>query len=512
MENIRSSAWFCTTMMYFFLCILSSCEEETIDESTTGSLEGIVVTQGDNTPLPNVKVSTNPVSTTVFTDAQGQFSIENITTGEYSVQAELQNFVTAFEPANIVADRLVNVVFELDSVQSNNVSPSEPLLLAPLDGSKGQPTDVEFIWSSSQTDNDDIEYVLQLRNGSSNETQVFENLSDTTLTVSDLKIGANYFWQVTANDGINEAVQSKLGSFSVQGVEGNRFLYVRNIDGNNVIFSGSEPLEENSEEPNENEIQLTNGSNNSYRPIKNNQLDKVAFLRTSGSNVHLFTMNPDGTETRQLTSGIPVAGFRQNEVEYTWYNRGQAIYYPNFNVLYTINSDGSGTNPVYEIAEGRFISEIAVNEVNDFIALKTNDAAGYNSRIVIIDPISGTEQQLVVEGLPGALGGLDFSADGTKVLYTRDISGTENSAYRQLDTRIFEYDLNSLTTSEIQTNKVAGINTLDAKYAPNEGSVIYVSTSNDGISEQRIFRVFEDSNGIITTELLFTDANMPNWE
>ena len=48
-------------------------------------------------PLENVKITTNPASTTVFTDSEGNFKIEDILVGDYSVQAEKDNFETSFE-------------------------------------------------------------------------------------------------------------------------------------------------------------------------------------------------------------------------------------------------------------------------------------------------------------------------------------------------------------------------------------------------------------------------------
>ena len=61
-----------------FGAALISCEKEGIDDNGFGTLSGKVVTDGDNVPLENVKITTNPASTTVFTNATGDFIIENI--------------------------------------------------------------------------------------------------------------------------------------------------------------------------------------------------------------------------------------------------------------------------------------------------------------------------------------------------------------------------------------------------------------------------------------------------
>ncbi len=495
-------------LVFVFAFIFMGCEEESLTDNAFGSLTGTVVSKGKNIPLSNAKISTTPVSTTVFTDANGNFIIEDIAVGKYSVQADVEEFQTSFEAATIIQGKTVNIVFELDSLDAQNLLPLAPKLLSPLDKAQEVPVKTEFVWSSSDTDDDVINYTLELRNGSTNEVVVYEALKDTTLTVENLSIGVNYFWQVSADDGINPPVKSGLSGFATKGGANNRFFYVRSVSGNNVIFSGTEPI--SSGGVNQNELQLTNASTNSYRPIKNNTVDKIAFLRTIGTSTHLFTMNTDGASLKQVTGAVSVAGFRQDELEFSWYDNGAKLYYPNFNKLYSINLDGSGNTLAYEVANGTFISEVAVNAANNLVAIKTNNANGYNARIVVVDLSTGIEQNIVIEGQTGALGGLDFSIDGTKVLYTRDVSGAENTEYRQLDSRIFEYNISSGIATEINTNKAAGTNNTDAKYSPDEGSIIFTNSSNDGISEKKIYRTnSSESNGRL---LLFTNAFMPNWE
>ncbi|MGI9550326.1 MAG: carboxypeptidase regulatory-like domain-containing protein [Aurantibacter sp.] len=493
------------------LILAMSCSEDPIDENIFGTLTGKVVAKGDNTPLANVKVSSSPVSTTVFTDAQGNFEIDNIQVGEYSVQAELAEFQTAFEAANILEGKTVNLVFELDSVNVSNLAPLSPLLLLPQDGAENIGSEAEFVWSSSKNDEDEINYFLELRNGTTNEITTYNDLQDTTLLIDNLAIGNNYFWQISASDGVNTPVQSELGGFITNGGTANRFLYVRNIGGNNVIFSGTDPIGETDEELDQNEIQLTSSNLNSYRPSKNNAVNKIAFLRSVGAETHIFTMNADGTGLNQVTSNVPVAGFRQDELEFVWYDDGAKFYFPNFNKLYSINQDGSGIEMVYSVASTSLISEIAVNPVNDLVVIKTNDVNGYNAKIAIVNVTTDTEVEVVISGQQGGLGGIDYSADGGKVLYTRDMSGVQNTGYRQLDSRIFEYDLTSNMSTEIDTDKEAGTNDLDAKYSPDNGSIIFVNTSNDGISERRIYRT-RDNSGFDKKEALFTNAFMPNWE
>ncbi len=495
--------------VFIILVILVGCQEEGIVENGRGTIQGTVVTFGTNLPLANVKISTNPSSNTVFTNSDGEFTLLQVPTGEYSVQAELTDYVTSFEPANVQDGLTTNIVFEMEETASQNPPPATPVLIYPEDDDNEINTQLTFVWSSSQNDDDEIVYSLELRNGATNEMQLFEEISDTTFAVSGLDLGVNYFWQVTADDLTNDPVSSVISSFATKDPTLNRFFYVRKIGNNNVIFSGTDS-EGSDSEVNENEIQLTSSEVNSYRPRMDAQAGKLAFLRTVGSETHLFTMNLDGTELNQITSSIPVAGFRQDEVDFTWFLNGQRIYYPHLNRLYSVEANGTGTTLVYEAPIGTFVTEVDVNEVDNIIAIKTNDASGYNARIFLYDPVFDLEMGTVIEGQEGALGGIDYSIDGNSVLYTRDVSGFENANYRQLDSRLFIYNITTDTTQEIPTGKPMGTNDLDAKFAPNEGSIIYMNTSNDGVSQKNIYKVLLDDTE--NRELLFTDAFMPDWE
>jgi len=491
----------------FLVVGIGSCSEDTINENGIGTLRGTVVKKGDNTPIENVKITTNPASTTVFTDIDGYFIIDQIASGEYSVQADKDEYLSAFEAANIVDGITSTIVFDLEISTANNRPPDTPTLVFPADQATEIDLTVDFRWTSEDPDDDPIEYKLELRNSSDSEVLLFENLQDTIYTLENLRLGETYFWQVSATDNINSPVQSDLSSFTTISESSNRFYFVRKIGANNVIFSGSD---QGVDEENNNEFQLTSIENNSFRPRKNNVANKIAFLRTDGSETHLFTMNTDGTEVKKITSAIPVSGFRQDEVDFTWYQNGQRIYYPYLNKIYSIHSSGIGGYVAYEAPLGVFVTEIATNESNNLILIKTNDADGYNARIVIINT-NGVEQEVVIEGESGALGGIDFSIDGSKVLYSRDVSGFESSDYRQLNSKIFEHDLNTSTAVEIDTNKESGTNDLNCKYSPNNGAIIFMNTSNDGYSQKNIYKLTFDL-GENNKDLLFTDAFMPDWQ
>lgn len=484
-----------------FLILLTACNEDRISENDLGSITGKVVAAGSNIPLENVRIATNPVSSTVFSDAEGNFVIENVPEGDYSVVARLDGYLADFEPSTVVGSASSNVIFELRLSNENNKPPSAPELIAPAENEVLESIEAVFKWKSTDPDEDPIVYTLELRNDLNSDVLTFDNITEPTFTYSDLLIGAQYFWQVTATDNINDPVLSPVGTFKVTNAPAsNRFLFVRNVNGNNVIFSADDEG---------NEFKLTSENNNSYRPRRNVAAGRIAYLQTTGAQVDIYTMKRDGSDKVKVTSNIRPNGFNLNEINFAWPATSDYIYFPYLDKLYRIRSNGQGLQKIYVTPDGSLISEVAVSENTSLIALKTNDLDGYNISIFTIN-FNGDLLATLISGVYGAAGGLDLSVTNQKILYTYDVSEFQSSDYRRLDSRIFLYDIAAGTTTDISEEKPNGTNDLDSRFAPNEAFVIFTNTSNDGISQRDVYKleIGEDE----TREKLYDDAFMPDWE
>lgn len=485
----------------FSLLILIGCSENGIDESGTGTITGKVVASGSNAPLPNVKIETNPVSNTVFSDENGDFIINDVTEGEYSVQAQLDGFITAFKASRVVSGQTNNVVFELEESTANNRPPEIPELLSPGENQILESIEAQFVWVTTDPDEDEITFTLELRNDFNNEVLTFEDITEPVFTFAPLLLGAKYFWQVSASDNINPPVFSSVSSFEVIPAPiDNRFLFTSEIDGNNVIFSADQDGME---------FQLTSQTTNSFRARRNVAANKIAFLQTNGAQTDIYTMNRDGSEKFKVTSSIKPNGFNLNEINFSWPENSDKIYFPSFDKLYSINSNGQGLQLVYQTTDGTFISEVDVNENLNRIALKTNSQNGYDINIFVID-FNGNLIATALAGAQGAASGLNLSFDGQNILYTYDVSGNENPTYRRLNSRVFIYNISTDITTDVSGEKPGGTNDLDVRFSPNEAEIIFVNTSNDGISQKNIWKItLNDTN---SRELLFANGFMPDWE
>jgi hypothetical protein len=105
---------------------------------------------------------------------------------------------------------------------------------------------------------------------------------------------------------------------------------------------------------------------------------------------------------------------------------------------------------------------------------------------------------------------LSISVDNQKIVYTRDVSEYQNSNYRRLDSRILIYNHSTDSSTELSVGKVDGFNDLDVKFSPNEAEVIFVNTSNDGVSTKNIQKASIANGGSRTS--LFSGGSMPEWK
>ncbi|WP_343588544.1 carboxypeptidase regulatory-like domain-containing protein [Flavobacterium sp.] len=483
-----------------FLLGLVSCSEEKIGESQFGTVTGKVVNSDTFEPMENVKILSSPTTSTVFTDAEGKFTVSNVKVGEYSFQAQKDGFIAKFEAVTVTANNTSEIVFELSKSTANNKPPTVPVLAAPTDNSTSQPINLELSWTVTDPDNDTMTYTINLRNDKNSDIAVFTDIKDKKLALTNLMYGTKYYWQVSVSDGVNAPILSTISAFSTIAFPATRHLFVKTINGNNVIFTADDTGKQ---------YQLTSSDKNYWRPRRNNQAQKIAFIGTTGSQNDIYTMNFDGTNIKKVTSSIPIAGFNANYIGYSWNASGSEFIYPNFDKLYRIKSDGSGVAKIFQTPNGKFISECDWSADGSKIALKVNDINGYGVEIYVINP-SGVVVTPILAGLPGAASGLNFSVSGLKLLYARDVSGFENSNYRQLDSRIFEYSFVLGNSYELTTGKPQGTNDLDVRYSPNEAELIFMNTSNDGLSVKNVVKT-----GIGVTDsrvILFTGASMPDWE
>lgn len=493
--------------IYFILTLFSltliSCSEDVIDGNAKGTLTGSVRLESSNEPLANVKITTTPASSTVFTDEKGNFEISGtLPLGDFSVRAELKGYVTEYQSISITEfEQKVQIVFEMITDESLNSPPTVPTLIAPKNLASNLTNNVELEWDSTDPDKDDeLIYKLIFTNNRTNNRVEIPNVKTKKITMTNLDFGTTYTWQIVASDSINNDVYSEAFQFTVRQNPEYRYHFVRKGLGNyNIMATNLDEV-----------ITITPLSNTTWRPIKNNTANKLAYLQTFGGQTHLFTSNLDGQNEKRI-SQTPVNGFKSDQLSYAWKTDGSQFIFPSFNKLYKINSDGTGQTQIYQTTDGHFISRCAWSNDGSKIAIITNNINGYEAKIIILDA-DGNLLQTILKDKLGAVGGLDFDSTGNKLLYTHDVSENQDWQYRQLDTRIFIYDFTNGTHKDISfiSLKPIGAIDIDPIFSPNSSEIIFTSTSNDMISQKNIYKINLNDDDV--RDLIISNAEMVDYK
>lgn len=487
--------------LFFIGVLVIGCEEDTIDPQTFGSIFGEVLLREDNSRVANANISTTPPSSTLITDAEGRFSIENIATGTYSLRVEKEGFETVLTSVTVFANQQANVVVLLDVDSSANISPMRPFNPFPAIGTENVNVSTELRWSATDVDEDDLlSYDLILFNSDQTVSEtVASGITDTFFTVEGLLYNRTYLWQVVVNDGSNDPVFSEIWNFQTRPIPELRLLYTKENFGKYDIFASN--LDQSIL------VQLTDNGFSNWRPRMSPTRDKIAFISNAGIGPHLYTMDRDGQNVFQVTS-IPISGFNNFELDYSWSPDGTRLLYMNNTKLYSINRNGTGLQEVAEAPSGSFFSECDWTAQGDRIVIRNTGPEAYNSQISVYDN-NGNFQLQVFADVAGGTEGPVWSIDGSSVLFAHDVSGFESSDGRKLDSHIFIKNIITNTTIDLSIEKPEGTNDLDPRFSPDGSKVIFVNTNNDGISTRSIWTV--DLTGE-DRDLLVEDAEMPEWK
>ncbi len=476
---------------------LVSCREEPINPIALGDLFAQVIIESNSEPLVDASVTTNPPTTSLVTDAEGRFVLEDVASGTYSLRIEKDGYVTKLESISILPNQAVNAVIRMVPDSLDNKSPEIPTLIFPLDGAEINLQE-EFIWSATDADKDELKYELIIFNADQSEAISFaEGITDTMILVDILDYGRSYFWQIVVSDGLEE-VYSQVYPFSVQNIPDFRFSFAQKVDNQFQIFTGN---------PGEIPYQLTNCPKNAWRPRLNPLRDQLAFLANVGIENHLFTVDRNGENLKQVTT-LPVTGLNNFELDYSWSPNGAQLIYMNQNRLYKINRDGSGLQEIAQAAIGWNFVECDWSAQTNNIVVRIVGSQPHNSQIYIIDQ-SGNYLSLVQADIPGSTTGGAFSPDGTAVVFADDQSGLQSFDGRQLDADILIRDIASQQLINISDDKPDGTNDLDPRYSPDGAYIIFTNTNNDGISPKSIYSMKIDGT---ERTLLFENAEMADWE
>lgn len=480
----------------------TGCEENRIEPDLFGVVKGIVVDDATGLPLSGATVTTAPASDVLTSSTDGTFLFNKVEEGTAVIRAELSNYTSNTESVTVYASDTTSVTIRLKVTTTNNQPPVAATYLTPTNlANQLHPDSVQLKWNSSTDPNtsDILKYTVILFQPGQSPDTVAQNLLDTSLNLTQLKYSTDYSWQVVTQDTSGALAFGQVWQFSTRDLPNLPILFARNNLGNYDIWGASADGIV--------QLQLTRLPGNQWRPRRNPQGTRIAFLSDQGVQTNLYTMANDGSDI-DLVSVFPVSGVNDLDLDFCWNPDGSSILFMSNNKLYTIAPDGSDLSLFSTAPLGSTYTEVDWSGTTGHVLARLTGTEIYNSQFIRYSNI-GFQLAIEQADQTGGEGGPDISLLGDKFLYTRDTTGFQSASGRMLESCIFIKNKGGNNQFNASVNKAPGTNDLDARYSANGSQIIFVNTDNTGTGVKNICTIA--LNGL-QRKVIITNGEMPDWQ
>jgi TolB protein len=479
-----------------------SCKEDTIQPELFGSIEGKVIEAREDSlivPITGASVSTSPATTSLITDANGDFTFPDISVGSYSISVTKVGFEKKSVTVSVREDETTPVVIQLEKSPITD-APGKVFNPLPENEAIDQLRNLDLTWSPDSTTDFNLQkYDIYLYDSDSpSRVLLAPDLEDTTIHVEMLDYNKTYFWQVDTKVQDTLITQGDVWTFTVRDQPDYQFFYSSNRFGNYDIFtsdSGGTDI-----------IQLTYKPFREWWPRLSPNRQYIAYSSDENIDFHIFKMNRDGNNAYKITT-LPVAGYHNNGIGFSWSPDGGKFLYSHYNQLYSVDENGSNLTLIATAPAGRHFRECEYSTFGDKIIVLTVGEKIYDNEIYTMNS-DGSNMTMVIDNLPGIVESPSWSIDGNSIMFTHDVSGFESPTGRQLDARIFIKSLIDTTYLDISIDKQSGTNDTRPRFSPTGAHVIFENTTNDGFNPKDLWIV--DITGA-NRRLLISNAETPEY-
>jgi TolB protein len=499
-KTFRKFSVFPIAFSLVFMFAFSSCEEDTVEPETYGSISGTVLDAESNLAVSGAGITTNPPTSAVLTDNSGKFHLTDMAVGDYVISISKAGYTKGTVSVSVKEGKTSDAVILLTKSDTENNAPYAPVNASPADESLSLPLSVKLQWSGKDPDaGDTLRYDVYLyESNSTTKTKAASAITDTSYTIAGLKYNTTYMWQVIVKDQDGLSANGLTWSFKTIPQPDNRILFVSNEDGDYEIYS-----------TNLNDtvfVKLTDNYVNDLQPRFNGlNRKKIAFTSMTDIYPYLYVMNSDGTGVTKVSSK-PVTGNHNIGMGFSWSNIGDKLLYSAYDELWVVNADGTGEKLIARAPNGRTFGECGWSPNDDKIVAVTVGYASYETEIYIMN--NDGSNLTLFEDRPGTLGSPSFSPDGKSLLFTYDASDYQSTIGLQLNARIYIERLDYSDTTDVSKNKISGYNDLKPRFSPDGSQIIFVNTKNDGSTKNEVWVV--DVTGDNRKKLF--NGYLPDWK
>jgi TolB protein len=486
-----------------------SCNESTVEPDLYGTISGTVKSSDGSAPMEGVTITTNPGTTSVTSNAEGQFNIGEVLIGDYSVTASKEDFSSQNISITVREGQDVVMEFVLQDAPIDKKIPDNITYVAPLDITSDDtklPTEVTLTWNNGETEKGDTLYFdVVLYEGASDTEgiKVASNILDTTYTVNGLKFETTYLWKIVARNKQLDEVEGDIWRFNTEDFPINGYIFVKDSLNSRDVYSWD--LQEN------HLVRLTDGGGDELHPkIMPGSHSRIAYSAMDNGVFHIYSMDLKGKDVFKVTNDRPVVGNHNDGGGFVWSPTGDQLMYGYYNELIVINNDGTGWQKIANSPVNREFTQMDWTYQFDnrseekIVALAQGDKP-YDNEIYLMDP-DGGNMTLLVDNLEGTLSNPQFSFGGDKVIFSLD-SLYEDDRGIQRDARIYSINIDGTGWTDLSGDDKTG-NDLQAKFSETGEKIIFMNVSNSGTEKKTIWTMDLDGSN---REQLIYNGEMPNW-
>ena len=202
----------CIALIFMFFLFSCGKKETTEPAPTTGTISGTVMNKAGDAVVSAAIITTEPPTSSVSSNADGKYTIEDVDPSDYIVQALKDGYDPGNVNVTVKAGKTAIADIRLGILLANH-PPTKPQLVSPENNSEYQSIDLTLQWKEA-ADQDGDAVVYDLNFGKENPPPLNkENMDSSSLKMSDLDTAAVYYWQVVAKDSKGAKTASDIWQF-----------------------------------------------------------------------------------------------------------------------------------------------------------------------------------------------------------------------------------------------------------------------------------------------------------
>ena len=105
---------------------LAGCKEGTLGPDLLGGIEGVVLDYETSSPLAGASITTSPPTDAIVTNAEGRFVLDELSVGNYTIQAKKPGYGTNSVTVSVRENRMTQATVFLEVADENEVEEPAP--------------------------------------------------------------------------------------------------------------------------------------------------------------------------------------------------------------------------------------------------------------------------------------------------------------------------------------------------------------------------------------------------